>query len=165
MGKRQRAESPRHDARVPEWIGLSALGLFCVTNPGALPQAGMEAGLWPFSCREERMVYAAPRMREARLEIIGLQIRPPHCFGLTVMRSSKVAMQNEQWRNEASCFVNILFPLVRSWRLRGIFKHISSQRKIFTPSTGFQGYIKIIVGTSSGTHCNLVRINSRGCLD
>ena len=45
VGK-QRAESPSHRTRIRAWIGLSALGPFS-SFPGALPQAGMDAGLWP----------------------------------------------------------------------------------------------------------------------
>jgi hypothetical protein len=32
------------------WGGLSALYILLARQPGALPQAGMEAGLWPSRC-------------------------------------------------------------------------------------------------------------------
>ena len=38
---------PIRSQLVKEWIGLSALHHCRWDSPGALPQAGMDAGLWP----------------------------------------------------------------------------------------------------------------------
>ena len=41
---------------IKRWGGLSALLILLPRKPGALPQAGMDAGLWPSICRTRRAI-------------------------------------------------------------------------------------------------------------
>ena len=55
---------------IERWGGPSALMILLVTKPGALPQAGIAAGLWPLHCAPRKI--PLPPLAEQRRIVAGL---------------------------------------------------------------------------------------------